>query len=168
MIMLSNLSPVLLWKNILHFAINLAITIGTIPIRDNIGASRMNSNSEVVISVQPGTEPALTRAQIEGVTPMPAPTAPNLSADSNEPSTSGTPSAPPAPIDFSDSEFHVLLFQFYFTGKLLQFQEKYSISDPPTYEEAMHMHLELENSNNFFKPKYPMFKRQTSYSVFNN
>lgn len=83
----------------------LAITIGTIPIRDNFDASGVNLSSGLVISVQPGTQPALTRAQIEGITPMSTPTAPDLSADSNEPSTSAAPSAPPAPIDFSDSEF---------------------------------------------------------------
>lgn len=91
----------------------LAITIGTIPIRDNYNASGMNSNSGLVISVQPGAEPALTRAQIEGITPTAMPTAPNLSADSNEPSTSAAPSAPPAPIDFSDSKYYVFLIVFF-------------------------------------------------------
>lgn len=143
----------------------LAITIGTIPIRDNYNAPGMSSNSGLVISVQPGAEPALTRAQIEGVTPMSGSSAPNLSADSNEPSTSTAPSAPPAPIDFSDSEYRLFPIVFFYR-ELLLFQEKYSISDPPTYEQAMHMGG-LENSNNSFKPKYPMFKRQTSYSVFN-
>lgn len=81
----------------------LAITIGTIPIRDSFGASPMDPNSELVISVQPGAEPASTRAQIEEA-PMPRPSAPNLSTDLNEPSTSTAPTAPAAPIDFSESK----------------------------------------------------------------
>lgn len=73
----------------------------------------------------------------EPVSPC-VPTAPNILTDLNQPSTSEAPSAPPAPVDFSDN--------------------------PPSYEDAMN----LGDANTVdFNPKYPMFRRQTSYSTGN-
>lgn len=42
----------------------------------------------------------------------------------------------------------------------------YCILDPPTYEEAMNMGG--QGGNDSYRPKYPMFRRQTSYSTDKN
>lgn len=64
------------------------------------------------------------------------PTAPNMPSAPIETDVTNAPTAPPPPVEFNEN--------------------------PPTYEEAMNMGGE---SSNNFKPKYPMFRRQTSYSI---
>lgn len=56
----------------------------------------------------------------------------------------------------------VRLFSYFEMNRFLMIQY---FSDPPTYEEAIAS--EGGGSNNF-KPKYPMFRRQTSYSIENS
>lgn len=90
---------------------DLSITIGTISIRDNFNSSVIDSNSGLVISNQPMAGPSENQAEIliPGVKSMPMPNesfkaSPRETTAPNEQSTSGVPSAPPAPIDFSESK----------------------------------------------------------------
>lgn len=126
--------------------IQMPITIGTIPIQDIASAPTMHLNGEVIINQPIGFALEASMANL------------NSELTPNMPDTSTAPSAPSPPFDIK-SKFILHSFCLFHSNYC-----ENSVSDPPSYEEAM---LANEN-NNKYKPKYPMFRRQTSYSIQSN
>lgn len=123
------------------------ITIGTYPIQD------------IIVQQPMGTQPSAPSKNSNGF------------INPSVPDTSGAPSAPTITISNAscngNDNYKICMLKFC----RLKYRQKYLriwyflfyfVVDLPTYHEAVG---EMEHSENNYKPKYPMFKQATSYSI---